>query len=200
MPKGITAKISDDDREWRKLVARMDGMRTAHVAVGLHSDAKPYERGQEEPANVAQIASFHEFGTDTIPARPFIGPTVDGKRDEYGRLMERVARLIVVGKLTPKRALALVGEQMSADIKAAIRALTDPPLAESTIAAKKRKAAYLGAEKAEAYAAGGANPLIDTGHMLNSVTYAVVIGGAVVEHPVELAEGKTPTIPGGGAE
>ena len=73
--------------------------------------------------------------------------------------------------------VALEQAKVATDIKRAITDLTDPPLAESTIAAKKAKAAYLGEKKAQAYADSGANPLIDTGHMRHSVTYKTTVLG-----------------------
>lgn len=173
-------KVKDDDRKWRRILkALREPGRDAHVSIGLHSDAAPYEHGQEEPATVAQVASFHEFGTSKMPARPFLGPTADVQRDAWGELLDRSFALVLKEKLTMRQAFSLVGERAAADVKQAITDVDSPPLAESTILAKYRKASYLGEDVAADYAAGGANPLIDTGHMRASVTYKVALGGEV---------------------
>lgn len=181
----LRSGVYDDDRKWKKLIKEMRGVGAAYVTVGLHADAKPYETGQAEAATVAQIASVHEFGSQDghVPMRAFFRPTIDANREKYAALLERVMRLVIAQKLPLKKALSLVGLQVAVDVKRAITDLTDPPLAESTIARKKAKAAYLGAEKAEAYAESGANPLVDTGHMRHSVTYDAVISHQSVDHP-----------------
>ena len=182
------SRVIDRDLGWKKFREQMRGLSNAHVTVGLHADAKPYEQGQGEAATVAQVASFHEFG-DGVPQRSFMRPTVDGNQEKYASMLQREAGLIIDGKLSVHDALALLGEVVAVDIKRAITDMTDPPLAESTIAAKKAKAAYLGEKKAQAYADSGANPLIDTGHMRHSVTYKTTVLGKT-EGPEDVAGGE----------
>lgn len=179
-------KLVDHHAEWDRVKRSLDGAGDAGVTVGLHSDAEPYEPGGGEAANVAQVASFHEFG-DGVPQRSFFRPTLDGNREKYGELLARTMRLVLDGKLTPKKGLELVGLQVAVDVKQAITDLDSPPLADSTIARKLAKSGLKG-QKAQSYAEGGANPLIDTGHMRQSVTYKVTVGG-VTSGP--------PSVPGG---
>ena len=200
--------VTDRDLGWQRIEQELRGADGAHVLVGLHADAEPYEAGQGDDSNVAQVASHLEFGTSRMPPRPFLRPTIDGGREKYATLIDRVLGLILRGKLTTRQGLSLVGIQASQDVKGCIRHYpNDPPLAESTVAAKVRKAqgtfkSYgrkaglrgddldkFVADKSEAYTADPA-PLRDTGHMLTSVTYAVVYNGEVVEHPTKLAEKK----------
>ena len=177
-----TIGVRDIDRGWKEIV-KLFKVKDAYVLVGLHSDAEPYERGQGEPANVAQVGSFHEFGTSKMEARPFLRPTFEANVEKYKAMQLRIWRLLIDRKINLRRGLGILGQQASADVKLTIRALTTPPLKESTVKAKMRKAAYMGQEGVEAYGASGANPLIDTGHMLQSVTYATVINGQTVDHP-----------------
>uniref|UniRef100_A0A6H1ZN28 Tail protein n=2 Tax=viral metagenome TaxID=1070528 RepID=A0A6H1ZN28_9ZZZZ len=187
--------VTDDRKEWDRVRELFRGISDAYVSVGLHSDAEPYERGQGAAANVAQIASFHEFGTARIPARPFFRPTIDGNRAKYADIIRKVTGKLLDGKMKLAQGLTLIGMQVQADVRQAIVDLKDPPLAESTLKAKARKArgtfaAYArkaglkGKEAAadakrreDEYVASGANPLIDTGHMRQSVTYKVTIKG-----------------------
>ncbi len=194
--------VADIDRGWNQFCKVVKGLPKAWVTVGFHSDAEPYQRGQETPINTAQLASVHEWGSSDghTPMRSFFRPTLDRHKDEYGHLVDRAMWLCVSKKFTAKQALGVIGEKVAGDVKAAIRAMRSP-LAASTIAAKLRRAqgtfksyarksglkgddAVRDAQRrAATYVGEGANPLIDTGTMLNSVTYAVFVEGAEVLHP-----------------
>ena len=182
-----TFKLVDRHAEWDRIKGQLRQLSGDHVTVGFHADAEPYEAGAGEPANVAQIASFHEFG-DGVPQRSFFRPTMDGNREKYGALLARTMKLVLEGKLKVAKGLALVGLQAAVDLKQAITDLDSPPLAEATIARKLAKSGLRG-KKAAAYAEGGANPLIDTGHMRQSVTYDVRVGGQSVDHPKSVSGG-----------
>ncbi len=172
--------VKDDDRKWKRMLRTMKSARKAHVTVGFHSDAEPYAKGQGAAANVAQIASFHEFGEGHNPVRAFFGPTVDGKRAQYGDLLnDKITAEVIAGDVPLSRPLGLVGQKCTADIKQAIVDLVDPPLADVTIERKKARAG-LGADtaiRAATTESGSSfdtgNPLIDTGHMRTSVDYKV---------------------------
>lgn len=103
---------------------------------------------------VATIAAANEFGRpeNNQPPRPFFRQAINENRSRwtkgFGVLLEQGRPL--------EQAMALTGEVMRGDIQASIRKLTDPALAEATIARK-----------------GFDKPLIDTSHMLNSVDYEV---------------------------
>jgi hypothetical protein len=66
------------------------------------------------------------------------------------------SQLIRSSNYDARLALGLMGERIKSQLQDSIRELNSPPLAESTI---KRK--------------GFDKPLVDTGHMQNSVDYAV---------------------------
>jgi hypothetical protein len=189
----MRSRVIDRDLGWKRTLKALAGTKGAYFSVGLHSDAKPYESGQEGPATVAQIAGFHEFGSkdgEHPPARPFLRPTIDGNREKYAVMLERVLGLVIDGKLTLKKALGLVGTQVATDVKQAITDVTSPPLAPSTLAHKAAKAAHVGKEGVAAYIEAGGNPLIDTGHMRHSVTYKVSIADKEPQGPESVAGGE----------
>lgn len=148
--------VKDDRRDWDRLRDACRGLSREFVTVGLHSDAEPYERGQGQEANVAQIASFHEFGTATVPARPFMRTTSDGHREEYASMLDGLLEKVLFERMPPFQALSIVGLKVQADIRRTIREMTDPPLSPATIRRKKSSAL-----------------LIDTGHMIQSIIYKV---------------------------
>lgn len=111
-------------------------------------------------ADLAMIAAVHEYGRSdgTIPARPFMRPSFDQNIDKLHALRERLWVEYLNGHITNEQAFGLMGEFLVAKIKNTIRRIREPALAPATIARKH-----------------SSKPLIDTGQMLNSVQYKVVV-------------------------
>jgi len=80
---------------------------------------------------VAAVGYANEYGTPTIPARPFFRSTIENNASV---LPEMIASLLK--KHDPEAALRLVGEHMTGELKQAVMTWSDPPNAESTIAQK----------------------------------------------------------------
>ena len=130
------------------------------VKVGFFSTAK-YEDGTP----VAAVAAWNEFGTKTIPERPFF-------RRALAEVEDGVTNIIKAGIDTKKmvvddRLAGRVGEYVAGQVQESITALKDPPNAPETVARKRKK---LHGKKG---VGGGENPLIDTGFMHDSVTWQV---------------------------
>lgn len=104
---------------------------------------------------VAMIAAIHNFGAPRagIPPRPFFSNMIVDKSPEWG---PAIGQLMVDNDYDVARVLALSGEAIAGQLRQSIADTNSPPLAESTI---KRK--------------GHSKPLVDTGHMLRSVSYEV---------------------------
>lgn len=104
---------------------------------------------------VALIAAIQNYGAPlaNIPARPFFSNMVDTKQKEWGPAL---AKLLQSTSYDTIAALNLMGEGIKGQLQQAIRDFVGVPLAPATIARK-----------------GFDKQLIDTSHMLNSVSYAV---------------------------
>lgn len=170
--------VKDTDKGYKRIARNMKGIKGHLLTVGVHADAKPYTEGQSEPINQAQIYAVHEFGSrdGKVPERATMRPTVDANREKYQRYLESQLAAIQDGKAPPKMVLGRLGAMVQADIKKAIVDLQTPPLADSTIEAKKRRAGTTLAPGQDIKDVGGedtGNPLVDTGQMLNSVTWKV---------------------------
>lgn len=133
------------------------------VDVGVMGETKHEEEGprtQKEAAAVrnVELAVIHEYGTKDghIPARPFILSTFNAKRPEYVAMLKKLVKGIYLLKMTPTRALGLLGSKMASDMKKRIRAGIPPPNAPDTVAHK-----------------GSSKPLVDSGQLLSSITWAV---------------------------
>lgn len=155
----LTASVTRLDRGLKKITHIMKEIAEskAHVKAGVLGNAK--KRPSGDLSNV-ELAIVQEFGTSRIPARSFIASPFRKNRGQYKDLLKvLLAKKVFKGEAGYGKALALIGQKMAADMKAAIVEGIPPPNAPSTIAAK-----------------GSSTPLIDTGALKNSITYAVVAG------------------------
>ena len=148
-------KVTRKDKGLRKLVAAMVGQAERVVAtVGvLEKDASnTYPDG----TTTGQVAVWNHFGTDTIPARPFISGPIEGQQTEIRALQARLAKGVFEGKLEIPQALEFIGRDLTSRIQKGIVDGIPPPNAPSTIAQKK-----------------SSKPLIDTSQLLQSISYEV---------------------------
>jgi len=118
------------------------------VNVGFLEGAT-YPGGQ----SVAEVAAYNEFGTRSMPPRPFFRRMIVDKSHEWG---PAAANLLISTNYDVHKTLMLVGEGVKGQLQQSINDLTSPPLAQSTIDRK-----------------GFSKPLIDTSVMINSVDYEV---------------------------
>jgi hypothetical protein len=175
---GVKFAFKDTDKGWKALARRAKAMgKRAHVKVGLVGKrAQQVEKveGEARPLTVAAIAAVNEFGSPErrIPARPFIGGSFDAHVEEYRLLLRQVADGVLTGKISLKDGLSLVGQRASADVKNFVTQgeQVPPPNAPYTLKKKLAKT-YRGAAKGEP------RTLVDTGRMINAVTYEVVASG-----------------------
>lgn len=114
-------------------------------------------RGSTYPdgTSVPMVAATNEFGNpgNNQPPRPFFRNAISDNSAGWG---EAVESLITTSNGDVEKTLGLMGEVISDHIRQSIRTLESPALSPYTI---KRK--------------GFDKPLIETGHMLNSVDYEV---------------------------
>jgi len=149
----MTGSVKINDAVWRKIMKNIVEVKHGTVRVGVMGDA-----GEEKGVSLAEIAACHEFGTSTIPERSFLRSTFFGHGAEgLAKICEKLSKGLIEGKLDEPHALGLLGTWAAAEVKKTIRAGIDPELAEATIAAK-----------------GSSLPLVDTGQLINSITYVVV--------------------------
>lgn len=160
------AKIIVKDFGWNRITHELKLMDNSFTKVGFPENSqvgKPRKKvkGEKiatEMSEVAAIAAFNEWGTKNIPSRPFMSTSFDENLQGLNRLKAKLYIEIVNGRMGVSQALSIIGEFMVSKTKKKIRDISSPPNAPSTI--KKKKSA---------------NPLIDTGQMINSVTHVEVI-------------------------
>lgn len=151
----MATKVTDRDKGYRRLLKRLDkARRGAAVTVGIHGPEGG--AGHSGGLTVAEVATFHEFGTGSIPARSFVRGWADEKETENEEVIRAVAEGIVKGTFTTQQGLERIGTRFVASIQARIAGGIGPALAPSTVVAK-----------------GSSVPLIDTGQLRSSITFKV---------------------------
>lgn len=161
----ITVNIWERDLGLGRILAEAAKLKKKpYVKVGITQDKGSKVR-KDGKLTVAEIAQIHEFGAPSrnIPERSFIRSTVRAKQEKYDNQLESLSNQVfdANGKMTIDRALGIIGQSVSSDMKATIRAGISPALSASTIAAK-----------------GSDVPLIDTGQMINAISYEVEMDGS----------------------
>ncbi len=142
-------KQGGNTKVWDRIMRSMKEVTGPHVKVGVF--------GGESTK-----AAAHEFGTSTIPERSFIRSTFENHRPELVKVTGAVSRQIIFGTKVEK-ALGLLGQWAAAKVKNTIA--VEGPLPEWE-------------ELSEPYATlkeerGKSKVLVDTGAMLNAITYKV---------------------------
>lgn len=145
-----------------KQIAKLSGQ---EVLVGI-PDSAP-ER-HDSPVTNAQLLYIHEYGAPeaNIPARPSVIPGIEDAKDAITAQMEKGSRALMGGNTdAAEKALHAAGLIAVSSIKDKITEGDFAPLAESTIAARKRKGN------------DSTKPLVVTAQMRNAITY-VIAGGS----------------------
>ena len=159
----VSKLFTEDRRRYDSIIDQRDLLEDSYVIVGFQEGSVTHAqvkggRAKKAGLSIAQIAAQNEFGTDRIPARPFMSTSFDENRSKISRAIQGEYAKIIAGDSTVKKSLNLIGLYMTDLIQTKIRAIHYPPNSPRTIAAKK-----------------SSKPLIDFGQMIQSVRHKVVI-------------------------
>lgn len=116
----------------------------------------PDGKREEDGTPVAMIAAVHEYGSPAqgIPERSFLRTAIQRNRKTYARLNKINLVKMLRGHMDAETALGQLGEMAKGDVQFEIRSGDFVPLKPATI---KRK--------------GSSKPLIDTGQMVQSISW-----------------------------
>lgn len=146
--------MKDQDLGLDKIIKQFKSLKKKQVQAGILKDAGTGEDG----VYIADYACHNEYGTSTIPARPFMSTTFDEKHEEWNKSLNNIVQDVLDGKdIDVDKSMSLVGVRMVDAIKEKITSNVPPPLAPSTIARKK-----------------SSKTLIDSGNMLSSINFEIV--------------------------
>lgn len=155
----VKVKTTDKAKVFKRIEKNFGEMNDLHIVVGVPAGGearKPKKGEKSEPATMAEVAFYNEFGTEDIPERSFLRSTVDENNRKYAKLYEQLMGKVMEGKLSVERAMGLLGEKARSDVRKTIRSSVPPPNAPATLARKK-----------------STKTLVDTGQLSQSITYEV---------------------------
>ena len=127
-------------------LSKASEMHVGFLAKSRYPDGKP----------VAMIAMIQDSGAPSrgIPPRPFFRNMIANNEAGWAPIIKQA---LIDNGYDSEKALRVLGEVMVGQLKQSIQDTNDPPLKPSTIKHK-----------------GFAKPLIDTGHMQNSIDYEII--------------------------
>lgn len=159
-----------------KVIRSFGQLAFTNVLVGIPQSEAERDEGEnsKQPVTNAQLAYIHTHGSpvNNIPARPFIQPAVKDNIEVIRALQKQIVEASVEGKKDRVKKLNnRLGMLVAAKAKQYITHSGKlAPNSPYTIARKKAKAYH---QKNKRIAAKEPKPLIDTGQMLNAITYVV---------------------------
>ena len=145
--------MKDIDKGFKEAIKKLQTLKNKTLQAGILKDT-----GTNEGVYIADYASWNEYGTEDIPARPFVGSTCDEQSSKWNGVIDKIIDKILVDPSTDvERLINLLGEQVVGDIKEKIANNIPPPNTEGTIRRKK-----------------STKTLIDTGVMRNAITFEII--------------------------
>lgn len=177
----MTAKIVGGTKIAGALAAAVAKSKTASsLGVGFFpKDTYAPTEGRPEELPVAAVAYWNEFGTATMPPRPFMRPTAKDGEKTWGKLAE-VALKHSDGDAY--KALMIMGGQIQADVVEHIKDVVSPPNSMVTNILKDRfpLGDYTPADVWKAFedakngvTAPAGKPLVWSRTLINSVDFGV---------------------------
>lgn len=159
--------LKDDFPKMQKSVENLNGLRVnVGVLGGEHAWlASIHEYGCRIKVTPKMRAFLHSKGLHlkkstteiVIPERSFLRSGFDENADKIVKATESVLPDVMIGTLSVEQYAKLIGLQLASAIKEYAVDLKNPPNHPFTKSQKK-----------------SSNPLVDTGNMINSITYEVV--------------------------
>lgn len=122
------------------------------ITVGVHSDDANHTHGSGEGLTIGDIATFHEFGTQTVPQRSFVRGWFDERQEFIASTLRAQLKAVVDGKRPIEQAAERVALAFEGDAKQRILENIPPPLSPVTV---KRK--------------GSSLALVDRGQLRNAI-------------------------------
>jgi hypothetical protein len=156
----MSVKITDNKKKFEALKKQLAKAKKnkPHVAVGILQKEGSANYADDATATVVDVATWNEFGTDTIPARSFLRSTYDANVGRFLALIRRYKKPLALQQVSMEHVLGMVGQFAQSKVDGTIVAGGVPyiPNAPSTIADK-----------------GSSSPLIRDGQMRQSIRYEV---------------------------
>jgi hypothetical protein len=141
--------ITEKDNGYRELLRSLDKFGSYEITVGVHSEEG--SATEEGGTTLIEVAERNEFGLG-VPARPFLGPWADERRDDAVRQMRDASAEALKARKSPAARLDQLAQKFAGEVQARIAGGVPPPNAPTTVERK-----------------GSSTPLVDTGTLRGSI-------------------------------
>lgn len=182
----LTVKKNKDVEEIARALLTLTAV---EVLVGVpESKAERDDTADDENESIgainnAALAFIHDQGAPdkNIPQREFMGPGIAEAEPQIAKIMEGMLVKVLDGgdASSVEQGYHQVGLKAATSIKNAINQGIPPPLAKATLQARARRGRKGAKEELAARGRGeaptltNAKPLVDSGQLRNSITYAI---------------------------
>ena len=154
----MTATTTRLNSSWLQRLQRRYSDASKIIKVGFPEGTEAVTVSYPNGTRVVDVAVGNEYGTDNVPARPFLSLSSADINNQCAPILEQsVVALNNNNTQQYDQLLDAAGSVAAGIVKQQITDLRSPPNAQSTIERK-----------------GSSNPLIDTGLMRQTVTYKMV--------------------------
>lgn len=155
---------------WAKIRQELLEAKKSHVAVGWPSESPKTRESHDSILGMTnvQVATANEVGSapgvkPKVPARPMVAETMRRIELPATKLTADLLKMVTENKMTAKVALGRIGRYAQGEVKQSIRMPAGGWKAPNATMTKAKK--------------GSDVPLVDTGKLFQSVTYAVRMRG-----------------------
>lgn len=145
------SQFTDLTPEGKRYFEKLKKLSKMEIRVGFQGWTNAYKDGTD----LIDVAAFNEFGTSDIPARPFMRQSFESHEDKLEAAGRRANNALARGD-SVEQVLKRTGVAAKGLIQKEIREGEFVPNKPSTVSKK-----------------GSDQPLIDTGHMRQSVQYVI---------------------------
>lgn len=163
------------------------------MTVGVHRGSGTYPvRNGREPATVDKVAWWLEYGTENMPARPFMYPAIRRNQAAIARVAAQALAKIAYTDWTVAKGLSAIGYRCVVFIQNVIRSNVGDPLSGEWDPPK----GYLGWRRRH-YPDAGQRTLIASGLLLRSVQFRLHLEGEALREMEQAEALRQDQAPGG---
>jgi len=139
-------------KEGKKFFKELDELLKLQVRIGFQHG----ENVNDDDADLVDIAAWNELGTVNMPSRPFMRQSVDNNKSSIISMCKAQLKAVAHGKSTAQETFQKIGVMQKGLVQKTIR---DGEFEENAPGTIRQK--------------GSDTPLIDTGHMRQSVDFVI---------------------------
>jgi hypothetical protein len=161
----VTVTVEDRDHGYKKLAASLGDMGTITLGVQgkeaeePHAEAGNSRYGGPSGLTKGQVAAIHELGLGVRP-RSWLRKWMDTNESRMLAQTKAAFQEVMAGKTTRNKALQELGYEWTQELRDEIwEGKITPPLEANTVARK----------------GGESRPLLETGDLMNAITYKVFL-------------------------